>query len=193
MCENIINWLNCINVSSDTLRYFYSSVFQGYAAIFTLGGMFYIYYSQQIEMKQTLIKNILTNTIKRLTWTGVTKESKIAFNVNVIDYVENYFVKEYGINILTPPFNEISALVIAYKSIQSHNTAIKTDIKKIIVLSIFFLLSSLMILYSIDANRLLNSFAAYSGVIIIIVSFYYFFKLWSIINKIITIFHSKLI
>ena len=48
--------LNIISNNSDTLRYFYSAIFQGFAAIITLGSMFYIYFRQQIENRKDELK-----------------------------------------------------------------------------------------------------------------------------------------
>lgn len=56
MCEIYSNLICNI---SDTLRYFYSAAFQGFAAIVTLGIMFYLYFVQDINNRIKSIEDIL--------------------------------------------------------------------------------------------------------------------------------------
>ena len=39
----------------DTLRYFFSSLFQGFAAIVTLGAMYFLYFFDKIESKKNQV------------------------------------------------------------------------------------------------------------------------------------------
>jgi ABC-type multidrug transport system fused ATPase/permease subunit len=55
------------NNFSDTLRYFYSAILQGFAAIIALGGMFYVYYKQNIVNRKN----------------EILKEYKNYFNMNI--------------------------------------------------------------------------------------------------------------
>jgi len=47
--------LSFLNGIGETLRYFYSAVFQGFAAIITLGSMYYLYYKQNLTNELNII------------------------------------------------------------------------------------------------------------------------------------------
>ena len=47
-----------VNKMEDTLRYFFSAVFQGFAAIITLGIMFYLYYLDKFRNRIEDIESI---------------------------------------------------------------------------------------------------------------------------------------
>ena len=52
-----VNFLT-VNKMEDTLRYFFSAVFQGFAAIITLGIMFYLYYLDKFRNRIEDIESI---------------------------------------------------------------------------------------------------------------------------------------
>ncbi|MDQ7063672.1 MAG: hypothetical protein Q9P90_05420 [candidate division KSB1 bacterium] len=68
--ENLYNNFACllkINIS-DTLRYFYSAIFQGFAAVIGIGGMFYVFYKQNLSNKKEKILNAMESYYSTEDW-----------------------------------------------------------------------------------------------------------------------------
>ena len=162
----------------DTLRYFFSAVFQGFAAIITLGIMFYLYYLDKFRKRLEDIENFF-HGYKPPTGTE-----------------NDFYVKEHGLilfvkNIVLPPKKDVSAYDYARRLVSIYEE--KIDQKKILnkkLLSLFknailIILISLIALFSTGYVNWLNYILFIAGILNIILSFIFFINLFSFIKSII--------
>jgi hypothetical protein len=174
--------------SQETLRYFYSSVFQGFAALFTLAGMFYIYFSQNmLSWLDNLSGKVEVLVVEAF-------GSRVAANkalqgMDPIAYVENQigFDKGSWANVI-PHCNE-------YRKVQYGFNGIKKYLYYLLPLSAFILILSLFALFIIKLNnsKAIDYIVFESGVLVVILSCVYCFFLFVMVIKIFRFRHFRMI
>lgn len=169
-------FLNDVN-AENTLLYFYSAVFQGFAALLTLGSMFYLYftetYQNQIERIEEELKrqyNQQRDVLNAIYMEGIIQYSRK--EVKRHDDQEN------------PRLNTMRDLIQHYDKISETNMHIKNKIPTILNFSIIILSISLLALFSIGYNPSINTILFFVGIILIIFSFYNLIKIKNVITLI---------
>ena len=165
----------------DTLRYFFSAVFQGFAAIVTLGIMFYLYYMDNQIRKLDDIEKILS----------VFKPDRLTNNSEEkINYYVEYGIFEYAKSFLLPPLvekNPTHQIVITlnrYNVIVKQNKLLSDQLKRLFKIAILILILSLLSLFTVGYFQWLNIILFFIGIILIVLSvifFTYLFKFSKII------------
>lgn len=162
----------------DTLRYFFSAVFQGFAAVISIGIMFYLYYMDRINKKIEEIENSL-----------------IGFRSSRLSE-EDLFIQEHGLisfikeKILPKKanltgFDSTRHLIEIYDGIKSRNEKLKTKLIALFKLAISIILISLLSLFCIGYYSWINRILFLSGLTSILLSFVFFYRLFSFIKDII--------
>lgn len=194
--ETICNSVNNTFYSVDTLRYFYSSIFQGYAAIFTLGSMFYIYFSGKVDgLRREMEMNAL-NLVKISGFYPDTNFQEKLFieTVGVFKYMEKYIIPRKEDLQTYPAYTYLSATYDINIVKEGTTTRIKSILKFIVNLSIPILLLSLICLYFIDfkSSCIANEIIFYSGIVFLIASVLYFILLGKLIYYCVEMFHKSI-
>ena len=162
----------------DTLRYFFSAVFQGFAAIITLGIMFYLYYLDKLTKKLESIESSFDGHIPSRGTEG------------------DFYVKENGIVMYVKnkvlPFKEgnagydyIRKLVAIYEVNIGQKEKLNINLIALFKIAVSILLTTLMSLFCVGYFMWLNLTLFVCGIIIIILSWVFFLKLFSFISEII--------
>ncbi len=147
----------------DTLRYFYSSVFQGFAALITLGAMYYLYFFDKTDsQKKDLIEKL--------------KSHGDYANYENRDYIIKYGIITYLEEKLLPlkkdipQYDTVRFIVESYKKLQTAESQIKNYLPILLKKSITVLITSLICLFLIGYNLYLDYVLMVAGVIVIILS-----------------------
>lgn len=150
-----------INIS-DTLRYFYSAVFQGFAAIIALGAMFFLYFRQGIENERMRIEERLQNYF-------VTTISNVRADIDksgIIQFVRNELKdNEKGLR-----KEAQKALVARYDFLSKSLEKIEAKIPAILRDTIIILSLSLIFLFLVGYNPIGDIFLIVAGFFLIILS-----------------------
>jgi type III secretory pathway component EscR len=159
----------------DTLRYFFSAVFQGIAAIIALGSMFFIYYLDKIENQKMKIRNYLTGKFHTSSLEG----NKTFINKGIIEYTKQHIVnyKNDKKNVIFE--NQLEE----YKHLR-RKEKIRDQIPSFLKLAISILVISLISLFLVGYYCYLNFFLIFVGVIVIIMTFIYLRQLLKLIIQI---------
>ena len=155
----------------DTLRYFFSAVFQGFAAIVTLGIMFYLYYMDKQSRKLDDIEKALS----------VFKPDRLTNNSEEkINYYVEYGIFEYANKFLLPPLvgkkptHQIVITLNRYNIIVKQNKLLSDQLKKLFKIAILILILSLLSLFTVGYFHSLNIILFIIGIIIIVLSVIFF-------------------
>jgi hypothetical protein len=153
----------------ETLRYFYSAMFQGFAAIITLGSMFYLYFSQNINNTIRNIEERLYNHCIRhwndpdaIETRGLREFSKFQLD----EHVES-------INIST---TNLKKLYEELEGLDERKIKVKNRLPNILYLSMVILIVSMVSLFFVNNNILSTLILFWIGVGLIIFSVFYLFK-----------------
>ncbi len=159
----------------ETLRYFFSAVFQGYAAIIALGSMFYISYLDRIRNSKNMIADKLANEV---TGDKRVADAKI-FEHSIIKFVEDRILPTIDINQKDFEFWKLG--VHRFRTLEKKENELKKKLPTIIILTLIILTVSLISLFLVGICVFLNSLLTVVGGIIVILSILYFYKLKQII------------
>jgi hypothetical protein len=162
----------------DTLRYFFSSVFQGYAAITTLGIMFYLYYLDKVRKSLEDIES---------SFSGYKPSSGTE---------EDFYVKEHGLTLFVknkvlplkvniPAYDYVRQLVALYEEKIEHKDSFNRKLLRLFKIAVLILLVFLISLFCIGYYEWLNNILFFSGILDILLSFVFFVMLYSFIKDII--------
>jgi hypothetical protein len=146
---------------TDTLRYFYSAVFQGFAAIIALGSMFYLYFKQSIENKKDDLKNRMKNQFS-------VHETRNISQKGIIKYSEDYVKSRKGTNDIVADFLRI--FLDEYDKQSEKIKVVETGIPKILKNTILILIFSIISLFLVGYNYCLNIVLILAGIILIVYS-----------------------
>ena len=162
----------------DTLRYFFSAVFQGFAAIITLGIMFYLYYLDKFRKRVEDIESIFQ---------GFKPNSGTE---------DNLYVKEYGLVLYVknkilptkvdiPSYDFARNAVSLYVKIVAQKERLNKKLMSLFKLAVFIILTSLISLFCVGYLIWLNNILFFLGILVTLLSFIFFTRLYSFIKDII--------
>ncbi len=176
--------------SQDTLRYFYSSVFQGFAALFSLGGMFYIYFSQSMTNRLQDLRERVRQHVRHLI--GATGgEHMVLIDRNPIEYIENHVDVEKSKD---GAWLTVFSLALEYRTQQRQVSEFKKYMYWLLPLSTVILVMSLFGLFFIKLydSETVNYIVFGIGILTLVVSCIYFYFLFKMVKDILKIFHFRI-
>ena len=166
----------------DTLRYFFSSVFQGFAAIITLGIMSYLYYmDKQYKKIEEIEKALLMFKPSGIDAEGK-ERLKYFLDFGIVEYMREYTVKRLAEN---SEANHVVMRVKKYDSIMAKKNTLSSNLKVLFKIARFILIISLISLFMLGYYNWLNTILAISGVFTIMLSILFFNNLFTFSKKII--------
>lgn len=163
----------------DTLRYFFSAVFQGFAAIITLGIMFYLYYLDKLSSKTEKIESRLSNFKPQI---GRGHDELLTYErEGIIEYMKKY---------LLPIKKDIQAYdwarlqVSLYDSIGEQKQSMSVKMKNLFKIARLILVVSLISLFLVGYYEWLNYILVTFGIACIILAVVFFSQLFTFIKQI---------
>jgi len=180
ICYLLISYFSPIHYAKDSLRYFFSSTFQGFAAIFTLGSMFYIFYSERVYNAMNGITSKLESIISKNGLILNDEDSMSVTTYGIHYFIEQVLKKRDGFN-KHPSYKSIDAASTFYFEIKYKHYRLKIKLTFFIIISTFILLFSLFSLLIIDLNDFYNDIASINAIYLLILSIIYLFILVSFI------------
>ena len=155
-------------IKVETLYYFYSAIFQGFAAMFTLILMFVIYYFQKNDGRRYYFEQELENTAMSM------------FSKNHIDYELNRgkgiyeFIKGIISKRNLEQDKRLHELISNCDELINKEEFIKKELGFILLLSFVILLASIFLLFTIDIifkNSYLSFYLACALIVLMIIYF----------------------
>lgn len=158
----------------DTLRYYFSAMFQGFAAIITLGAMYFIYFFDKIESKKD-------NIIDKLKPYAETEIANRDFTIRngIIECVKQ---KVLPLKKDIPQYDTARYLVSKYDALIESENNVKKYLSIMLRKTTTILILSLSSLFIIGYNDYLNYSLIFVGIISLILSI----KILLLIKSIIT-------
>ncbi|MCJ7555143.1 MAG: hypothetical protein MUO34_14825 [Ignavibacteriaceae bacterium] len=160
----------------DTLRYFFSAVFQGFAALVTLGSMFYISYFDKIDTKKKRISEEASRQYHpddegklEILKSGIIPVIKKDLLPKIEKDKKRYFY--------------YSGLVSQFELLNEKENTIKKDIPKVLYLNLTVLIISIISLFLIGYHQTLNYLIFVLGILVIILSIIALLSILKIILK----------
>lgn len=162
-----------------TLLYFYSAVFQGFAAIIALGSMFFLYFLQYYNSQKENIKNGLQ---KQYNYQEREIFNEIELKGGIIKYVRERVKNEIDNRDLTLDIQR--KLINEYEILSEFYNQIRKQVLKCLALSILILTISIFSLFLVGYNLIINSILLVNGIILIFISLYDLLIIKKIISKV---------
>jgi len=166
----------------DTLRYFFSALFQGFAAIITLGIMFYLYYLDKQSRKVDEIEKELSIYIP----SGLSAEAIERYNFflefGIIAYVKEYLIKR---QLASSQYFHFQKRIEIFDSITEQKKVLSEKLKLLFKISRTILIGSLISLFLVGYFNWLNIILAVDGLILIVLTIIFFARLFSFSKTII--------
>jgi amino acid transporter len=156
----------------DTLRYFFSAIFQGVAAILTLGAMFYMNY---LEKSKSRIKELELET--KTMYNPDYKLNKQIFDTNIIEVMRDVFLP----NKTHESYDSHRKIVAEYNEIIKKQKEIKKILPAILPQGIFILISSAIGLFIIGYTEFLNKVVFWMGIILLLITILFCWNLLRLI------------
>jgi hypothetical protein len=161
----------------DTLRYFFRAVFQGFAAVTTLGIMFYLYYLDKFRKRVEDIESIFQG-----------------FKPNP-GTEDNLYVKEHGFVMyvkdkVLPKKEGIQSYDFARKAVSLYEAMVlqkdrlNKKLMKLFKIAVLIILTSLISLFCVGYIVWLNKLLFILGILAILLSFIFFIQLFMFIKDI---------
>jgi len=163
----------------DTLRYFFSAVFQGFAAIITLGIMFYLYFIDKLRSRTNEIKNNLL--VYKPSQTG-DDLYKYLEEEGIIKYMKN---KLLPIKKDFPSYNNARNLVSLYDSIEAQKGSLSERLKDLFKIARVILITSLISLFCVGYHLWINYALIGFGIFCIVLAIMFFSDLYTFSKEII--------
>lgn len=158
----------------DTLRYFFSAIFQSIAAILTLGAMFYMNYNDKTKTRiNELIKE--TSRIYQPAGSEILNE---VLKSNIIEVMREHYLPLHKDQ---QSYNFHRLIVEEYKSITKKLEEIKNLSPSLIILGILLLIFSSVGLFFVGYNVKLNELLFLFGILILVMTCTFLMNLLSII------------
>jgi len=156
----------------DTLRYFFSAIFQGIAAILTLGAMFYMNYNEKIKSRI----NELEKEAKRL-WDphDIMLLKKILLS-NIIYVMRDEFLP----NKIHPDYDYHRKIVQEYETIIEKQNKIKKIMPFIVFEGVALLIFSSISLFCVGYSETLDQTLFIMGIVILLITLTFLANLESI-------------
>jgi len=155
----------------DTLRYYFSTLFQGFAAVITLGAMYFLYFFDRIESQKKEI-------IGKLNIHYTNTEREFILIHGIVDYVKQ---KLLPLKKDIPQYDYERTLVNKFDSLLAVNTNIQNYLPKLLKQTISILIISLVSLFIVGYNIYLN----YALVLVGVVCLFLSIKLLLLIKKVV--------
>ena len=160
----------------DTIRYFFSALFQGFAALITLGAMFYLYFKEQCINKLNRIEFDIQQFINVHNNLNIKAEID---SIGIELYTDNYLRNNQNFD----RRNTVVKLLSEYKSINNKKENIEDGIPLLLRNTIIILITSISGLFITDYHRIINYFLIIVGLSILIFSFITLLKMKNFILK----------
>lgn len=169
---------------TNTLRYFYSAVFQGFAALITLGGMFYIFFKQFVDSNKDKLENRMQDQIKGNYING--KVPREFATKDILKYSRKY-VEEGKSNLAKQGllYDALKRSIEEYDLINNKLESVKFKIPIILSFTISILMISLISLFSIGYWQWLNITLIGLGIVTISLAVFDLIKIRNLIKEII--------
>jgi len=145
----------------DTLRYFFSSIFQGIAAILTLGAMFYMNYLEKVKSR---IEELINKTKTMISITTV-PESIIELEQNMLEVMRHKIEIKKG----DENYNRHFKILDEYDLLNHKVILVKEIIKPIIFQGIVLLVISGISLFGVGYSNIGNNIAFCFGILILFI------------------------
>lgn len=169
----------------ETLKYFFSSIFQGFAALLALGAMFYLYFFERIEREQDSI-------IKKLEIEFERKKTSLEYDTT---FFMDTWVASKGVYSLAkkivgefkndPMYMAMNTLINRYEDTLRREKNFRKGIPILVGLNFIILIASLTALFNVDYSHSNNSQAYYFALILLFICIIYFGYLQFIMLRII--------
>ena len=147
----------------DTLRYFFSAMFQGFAALIALGAIFYLYFKELSINRMSQIENELRKFLNVNNTLNIDAEID---SQGIQSYTDNYLNNHVQFN----RRNTVVTLHSNYKSIKSKREEIETKLPTLLKNTITILIISLFSLFIIGYHEIINFILIPIGIFVIIFS-----------------------
>ena len=157
----------------DTLRYFFSAIFQGIAAILTLGAMFYTYFldkarSRISELEKDAWKQYPPNDPEVL---------EMFYHKNIIEVLIEDERTKY-----IHPYDVFRVKIIdEFKAINQTLNKIKNMIPYLLIKGILLLVISSTALFAVGYGEILNWILFYAGILTLIITYSFIITLYNLI------------
>lgn len=159
----------------DTLRYFFSAIFQGIAAILTLGSMFYMNYNDKTK---TRIKELEKEVYEF--FRPDSKQRNDVIQSNIIEVIIKVFsLPKYENEI----FLRHNLIAEEYLLIVRKQNEIKKILPAIILQGIILLISSAFGLFNVGYNETFNDILYWMGMIVLLFTFLFLMNLLKLIIR----------
>ena len=162
----------------DTLRYFFSAMFQGFAALIALGAMYFLYFFDKLESQKRTIEEVLKQPTDRM---NLDPETKIALLKDIVKCWEQKILPGRE---ETTGYDYERKLVNDYGTLISRRTEVKNYLSNLLKKTILILIISLISLFLIGFYDWLDNILAIVGVISILLSIHILLLIKKIISKI---------
>ncbi len=161
----------------DTLRYYFSAMFQGFAAIITLGAMYFLYFFDKNE----LLKNNIIEKLKPYAESEIANRDFTIRN-GIIECVKQRILPT---KIDNPLYDTARYLIQKYDLLVDKEIKIKNYLHTLLKNTIVILILSLTSLFLIGYCNLINIILLFVGIISLILSVNILLKVKNIITEII--------
>ena len=157
----------------DTLRYFFSSLFQGFAAIVTLGAMYFLYFFDKIESK----KNQVLERLKVFEGMEGASGREYIIRNGIMKYLKEKYIPQHKADVSPYSFNinVLLFLVDKFDSLEAKENNIRALLPKLLTNAIKILITSIICLFLTGYNLYLNYFLTLIGIYLIVLSIQYLF------------------
>jgi len=163
---------------ADTLRYFFSAAFQGFAAIITLGIMFYIYHLDKIRKEIDEINSFFSGYKPR----SGSEDDLYVKEHGLALYVKNRILPS---KVNVEAYDSTRQLVSLYEKIIEQKNRLNIKLLSLFKIATIIILVSLISLFCVGYFRWLNNILFFSGILNIFFSLVFFTKLFSFVKEII--------
>ncbi|GEM_PF-6083266 len=154
----------------NTMRYFYSAIFQGFSALLALGSMYYLFFKQQYnsELKDLLfeISTCINFNKKRIDVHKSEILSKAKQKLENVNEESNKLLKYY---------------LDKFENLNKRLIKIEALVKSIVNYSVFILIFSVILLLNVGINKIYAVVGYYTGIIIVLIAANIFLKTSEII------------
>lgn len=182
MFAQVILVVSILSISDmeNTLHYFFSALFQGFAAIIALGSMFYLYFLQHFNSQKSNIESELKRQYNQER--GILNEIYIK---GIIEYCREELSRNEKDKI-NLRLNTMRELIQKHDTLCNFYDNVKNLIPKILNTTLIILILSLVSLFLVGYSWVLNYILLILGIILIGLSIYNLINVKNIIIKILS-------
>jgi hypothetical protein len=158
----------------DTLRYFFSAIFQGIAAILTLGAMFYMNYLDKTKSRIAELEK----EVNRIYQPGGADILDKILRSNIIEVMRDHYLPLHKDQ---TSYSHHRFIVQEYETIANQLEEIKNLLPSLIIQGMLLLIFSSVALFFIGYNVILNEIIFFVGILVLFFTFTFLMNLLSII------------